>query len=216
MNHIRRLTALATQVHTRIIERVYNSNTSSLTDKPLSRHTSFGDSVHYEASTYLVIRRFLPALVPGPTDVVFDIGCGMGRVLCVFARMDVQECVGIEVSPELAEIACRNVGNLRGRRAPVRVEVSDAATADYSNGTIYWLFNPFGVATMNAVLNRIEETLVSDPRPVRIAYLNPLYEGAFAARPRLQRVGHVKVWYSKTAVSYWANEQGAELMGKGR
>jgi precorrin-6B methylase 2 len=80
-------------------------------------------------------------------DVVMDIGCGMGRVLCVFARRRLKKCIGIEFSGELAGIAERNARALRGRRAPIEIRIGDAAEADYTEGTIFWIYNPFGERT---------------------------------------------------------------------
>src|SRR5207249_4329434 len=56
----------------------------------------FRDGKHYETIPYGLFRRFLKPLRAGPADVVYDIGCGLGRFLCVFGRMKVAKCVGIE------------------------------------------------------------------------------------------------------------------------
>jgi len=51
-------------------------------------------------------------LVPG-TDAAVDIGCGMGRVLCMFARRPISKCIGVECDAELAAVARRNAATLR-------------------------------------------------------------------------------------------------------
>ena len=45
-----------------------------------------------------------------PADTVIDIGCGMGRALCLFARRNVRKCIGIEYDPGFAERAREKLG----------------------------------------------------------------------------------------------------------
>src|SRR4051794_27163311 len=63
----------------------------------LATHQSGGahqDSNWYEPINYITLSRCLKAMELTPDDVVFDIGCGLGRVLCVLARMPIRKCVG--------------------------------------------------------------------------------------------------------------------------
>jgi predicted RNA methylase len=159
----------------------------------------------YEPTDYLLIHAFIRQLNPQPSDIVFDIGCGMGRVLCVFARMDIKKCIGIELSTELAEIAADNAERLHARKAPIEIRVADAGVADYSEGTIFWMFNPFGASVINAMLDQIEMSLVSSPRKIQIAYVNPVHQSVFRDRAWLTCIGRGSVWYSKKVVTYWGN-----------
>jgi tRNA A58 N-methylase Trm61 len=100
----------------------------------------------------------------------------MGRILCAFARKDVSKCIGIEISTELAERARQNAAQLKGRKAPVEIRVGDAAQADYSEGTIYCLYNPFGTKTLQAVTERVHQSVRECPRRIRVAYFNAAFE----------------------------------------
>ncbi len=82
-----------------------------------------------------------------PQDVFGDLGCGMGRIVCVAARKTVRKSIGVELLEPLCEIAHRNATLLRGRKASIQIVCGDATTVDLSEGTIYFMFNPFGART---------------------------------------------------------------------
>src|SRR6478735_8230918 len=78
----------------------------------LATHQAGGahhDSNWYEPINYITLRRCLQAMELGHDDVVFDIGCGLGRVLCVLARMPIRKCVGIDLDPAFVESAKKNI-----------------------------------------------------------------------------------------------------------
>jgi hypothetical protein len=74
---------------------------------------------------------------------------------------------------------------MRGRRAPIAVHNVNATEFDYSDGDVYYLFDPFGADTLTQVLEKIHDD--RDDRPVRIAYANPTHEIAFGTQPWLER-----------------------------
>ena len=166
-----------------------------------SRHQ---DGVQYEVPDYLYMRRVRDMLQPGAQDVVFDIGCGMGRFLCLMARESVRKCVGVELQPQLCEAARKNAANLRGRKAPIEIVCGDAATADLSEGTIFYMYNPFGPQTMADVLANIGNSLAKNPRNVRIVYYNALYQDLFQRSGWLEKQREFKV-KSGMPVSFWRN-----------
>jgi len=191
------------RMYTAAYEKRYNIRTGF--EKIHSEEARPSDSQPYEPTDYLLIRGFFGPLKLQPSDVVFDIGCGMGRVLCVFARMNIKKCIGVELSPKLAAIAADNAARLHARKAPIEVLVTDARTADYSEGTVFWLFNPFGASILQAMLDQIEKTLISSPRKVRFAYVNPVHENVFQNCSWLKCIGRKSPWYSKKTVTYWGN-----------
>lgn len=138
-----------------------------------SRH---GDGLWYAPPDYRYLRRIMRMLRPGPQDVFYDIGSGMGRVLCVAARGRIGSVVGIELDRPLCEKARRNADHMRGRHTPIDIRCEDASSADLSDGTIYYLHNPFGPETMRDVLGRIRGSLADRPRSVRVVYHNSVHE----------------------------------------
>ena len=161
------------------------------------------DSGRYEALHYIALGWSLRAMKLVEDDVVFDIGCGKGRALCLLARKRVKRCVGIELSDELARRARENVARVRGRRASVEVVVIDAAVADYTDGTVFYMFNPFGAATMAEVLNRIHVSLLQHPRCIRIVYATPAHADILDKAGWLKRVGGTRSPWSSVKTIIW-------------
>ena len=144
------------------------------------------DSIIYQGANFWNIRRIIRILKPLQNDVFYDIGCGKGRCLCMLGRLALRQVVGIELDSSLVEAARSNARRLRGRRAPIEVRCQDAATADYSEGTIYFLYLPFGIETMKDVLDAIKRSIDENPRAITIVYYNALFGNV------LQNIGWLK------------------------
>ena len=194
----------------------WNAAHNSLCDRRLGIRT-VGDSrpvdtsLHRDATkssplSYGRINRYARVLRLQRGDVVYDIGCGAGRPLCVFARHPVSRCVGIEMDPATAAIAEANAAHLVGRRSDVVILRGDAATADYRTGTVFWLYNPFGPRTLAAVLDRIRQSLAAAPRAVRFCYAYPEHDAVFAASGWLTRYDSVSpLLRPRYSASFWRN-----------
>jgi H2-forming N5,N10-methylenetetrahydromethanopterin dehydrogenase-like enzyme len=133
----------------------------------------------------------------------------MGRIVCDVARKRVRKCVGVELYEPLCEIAQRNSTRLRGKKSPIEIVCDDAARADLSQGTIYFMFNPFGAETMRDVIANIHESLSENPRAITICYYNAMYE------PILAHGGWLEMYYNFTTagglrVSFWRNRRADE------
>ncbi len=162
----------------------------------------FPDSSGYESPDYANLRKIISFVDPKPNDVVFDLGSGMGRVLCLFARCEVEKCVGIELYPDLCELAESNARKLKGRVSPIEVRQGDAAKADYSDGTIFFLFNPFGAVTLQAVLERIFISRQSTSRQIVFIYYKDLHAEVFESCSWLKKFHEMKT-FSRINVSFW-------------
>jgi hypothetical protein len=66
---------------TKLIDRILNIDTISQPVKKASYNTRFDDSIAYLGYSYLKLWKYINFLKPSNEDVVFDIGCGMGRIL---------------------------------------------------------------------------------------------------------------------------------------
>lgn len=135
-----------------------------------------GDNCRYATIGYRNVRRILRVVNPGREDVFYDIGCGMGRILCVAALRPVRKCVGVELLEPLCEIARQNANSLRRRKAPIQIVRGDAATVDLSDGTIYFMFNPFGPDTLRDTLENIRCSLSRSPRAIKIVYYHAKHQ----------------------------------------
>jgi hypothetical protein len=133
------------------------------------------DSHEFQTNAHSTIRQLIKRVKPGPSDTIIVLGCAKGRALCHFARLNVRGVIGIEISAKLARIAESNALRLRGRRAPIEVREVDAAVANLSEGSIFYMFNPFGERTLCAVLAGLERTHLPTGRPLTIIYVNPRF-----------------------------------------
>ncbi|HSR13262.1 MAG TPA: hypothetical protein VLS90_17575 [Thermodesulfobacteriota bacterium] len=70
---------------------------------------------------------------------------------------------------------------MRGKKTEVEVRNEDAARSDLSEGTFFYMFNPFGEETMREVLSRISRS-PNRPRS-RIIYVNPKHKSVFGEFP---------------------------------
>ena len=189
----------------RAVDARWNVNTTTMPpDAP--HRAQRADSEPYETIWYPVLRRLLRPLHATPEDVVFDVGSGLGRPLFMFARRGVKRCIGIEASPTLAAASTANASRLRGKRAPIEIRRGDAAVADYSGGTIYCFFNPFGPETLRAALSRIHATVRESPRRVQIAYFNPFHNHVLATFGWLRPVRRTRPVLHTIVGTYWIHE----------
>ena len=199
---------LKSLTHTdKLIDQILNIDTVSPVVMKSNPKTKFNDSIRYSGYSYLKLYRCLKHLKPSIYDTVFDIGCGMGRILCVFARKPVRKCVGIEISSELARRAKDNAKRLSGRKAPIKILVVDAAEADYSKGTIYCLFNPFGTKTLRATIECIHQSVIEHPRRIKVAYFNAAFENVLDSCDWLRCYRRQKCIFTKRwgTLSLWTN-----------
>jgi cyclopropane fatty-acyl-phospholipid synthase-like methyltransferase len=158
--------------------------------------TQNNDAVAYDVMDYPLLRRFIAKLMLQPSDVLVDIGCGKGRILCVAGRAGIARCIGIEIDPALAAMANQNARTLRGRRCPIEIQQQDATVADYDEGTVFCMFNPFGLRTMQAVLERLHESVQRRPRTIRIGYNHPAHEDVLEQSGWLECYARDKsVWF---------------------
>ncbi|MCL4176652.1 MAG: methyltransferase domain-containing protein [Verrucomicrobia bacterium] len=143
------------------------------------------DARDYGCLAYDTYFRILARLELKPEDVVVDIGCGKGRVVCVAATYRVKEVIGVDIDADLLALGQANGRKMRGRRAPVRFACQSAADFDFDPVSAVVLISPFGEATMDKMLGRIEQSLEARPRSLRIAYGNPVLSPMLAAKPWL-------------------------------
>jgi predicted RNA methylase len=161
------------------------------------------DSVYYATMDYSAISKVLQRLELQPFDVFVDIGCGKGRVLCCVALAHLRKAIGIDVSPELSAIARKNAQRLRGRHTPIAIYTGMAQDFDYSEGTVFFLFNPFGARTLDACLAKIHSDVAN--RPVRIAYATPTHNAVFDKHDWLERYDDWESVFFYRSVGWSAN-----------
>jgi SAM-dependent methyltransferase len=81
------------------------------------------------------VHKLLALAEVGPNDVVYDLGCGDGRVIVAAAKRFGARAVGIEMHP-LRVLWCRALIALLGLRDRVRVVRGDFFTHDLSDASV--------------------------------------------------------------------------------
>jgi SAM-dependent methyltransferase len=117
-------------------------------------------------------RRMAKFLRPRNADeVLLDYGSGLGRFVILAATMRFARIVGIELSPQLVEVARNNVSRCERSLAckDIEIVVADATSYDVpDNVTTIYFNNPFAGTILGNVLSRILASYKKSPRALRI------------------------------------------------
>lgn len=149
------------------------------------------ERVDYEPSDWRTLARVLPRRDVTADDVFLDYGAGMGRMLVQAAAYPFERILGVELSPDLAEVARRNAAarpDLGGDR--LEVVVTDATAYELPDDvTVIFMHSPFKGEVFRAVLERIAASLDRRPRRLRLIYKNPEEHAAVMATGRFEVAG---------------------------
>jgi SAM-dependent methyltransferase len=132
--------------------------------------------VDYRPSGWLDLGCILRRADVSEDDVFLDLGSGKGRVVLLAARYPFSRVVGVELSPQLTEIARRNVRNCRTRPRCGEIELVTADATAYripDDVSIVYMFNPFRGPVFDAAIARLIESVDRRPRTVRLIYRKP-------------------------------------------
>ena len=165
---------------------------------------------YYATVSYRALFRMLEAAEMKPSDVFVDIGCGKGRAVCCAALGKIAQAVGIDDMAELCQKARENAEQLRGRQANVTIIQGKAQEFDYSQGSVFYLFNPFGPVTLKEVLAKIGEAVAAHRKPIKIIYANPVYESVFSETPWLERymqMDRISALTPGLKASFWRSKE---------
>ena len=112
----------------------------------------------YVATPPDVVERMLRLANVGPQDVVFDLGCGDGRVVITAAQKFGARGVGVDIDPMLIAQATARAA-AAGVQSRVSFRVQDALTVDVSPATVVTLYL---LAASNV---KLRPTLMQQLRP---------------------------------------------------
>jgi len=121
-----------------------------------------------------------------------DIGSGKGRALLLASEFGFSRIIGIELLPELVEVARENVRifNQRDGYAGIELISGDATKFTFpAEPSVVFLFNPLPQAALRTLLENLERSLGESPRPLYVAYANPIFEQTIAGVQSLTALG---------------------------
>jgi len=131
------------------------------------------EPVWHESSGNVFLRNVLKKMNISENDTIIDLGCGKGGALISMAKFPFKKLIGIEYSNSIFLIAKNNIKKTYAER----IEITQGDAGDfksYDEVNYIYMFNPFGITTMEKVLQNIGESLRKNPRELKIIYLNPL------------------------------------------
>ena len=137
------------------------------------------DAYDYAPTRYDTLEKIIDRLNLRPDDVFVDIGCGKGRAVFVASFRKIKKAIGVDMDRDLIGSAQNNLRNIKAQHAPVEFICADAAGFDVREGTVFYLYNPFGDKTTKAVMENIRTSLVARPRRIRIALNGHVHRNVF-------------------------------------
>jgi hypothetical protein len=113
------------------------------------------------------------------SDVLVDVGCGKGRVINWWLSQGLRNrIIGIEIDKAVATATRKRLAGFGN----VEIIAGDVVQHMPAEGTIFYLFNPFKAAGVEAFKNRLAQ-LVSGHRNVTIFYYNCVHLEVFELDP---------------------------------
>lgn len=148
-------------------------------------------AVRYQTALVDVFEAILAVFaIPYEQFVFVDLGSGKGRALLLASRYPFKAVIGIELSPALHGIACRNIKTYRDdlqKCRQITCICGDATTYQIPDeNAVFYLFNPFDEEIIEMVWKNIEFSLARSARKVFIAYLKPVHRHVFDRSPILK------------------------------
>lgn len=123
----------------------------------------------YQGTPYELIRTFLRDLKLSSDDVLYDLGCGYGRIPLYGAMVTPAQYRGIEIVPERVAEATAIKENLTLENVDFRQ--GNVLDQDFSDGSVFFLFNPFTTETLEQVGEKLET--LSKTKKIRVVSLGP-------------------------------------------
>ena len=108
-----------------------------------------------------------------------DFGSGKGRAVLLAAALPFRRVVGVELAPELHQIAARNLeASLpERRRADVELCCMDACEYELPDAPLVaYLYHPFGPEVLAPLARRVTSSFRRSPRSIFVVYLNPFHK----------------------------------------
>jgi len=147
----------------------------------------------------------------GADDVVFDLGCGDGRILLTAVEeFGVKKAVGFELDPALCESA-RGELESRGLKGRVEVVNGDLFHADLSPATLVTLY--LTTLVNERLRPKLEDELQEGARVVSHDFPIKSWETAKCDRPSHYAIGLRRIYLYRVPEAYRRAKQGPEIHG---
>lgn len=149
---------------------------------------------HYQATEPGLFHEMLAALPIDFSEFIFiDLGSGKGRTLLMASDYPFRKIIGVELLPELNQVAQENLRKYSSPNQKCRTLESicgDACAFEFpAERIVLYLFNPVSKSHLARVIGNLEHSLTTNPRKVLVLYHNPEHEEVLARSAKLKRTG---------------------------
>ncbi len=98
-----------------------------------------GPDIYFVPTPYEVVEKMLELAEVKRSDLLYDLGCGDGRIVITAAKKYGCKCVGYDIDPERVIESIENVNKQKVKRL-VRIEQKDVFTLDLSKADVITLY----------------------------------------------------------------------------
>jgi hypothetical protein len=132
------------------------------------------ETIPYQPTPARIILEIVKQTNLGPHDIFVDVGSGLGLVPTLVSLLSGAAAIGIEIQPSY----CRHADEcVRRLNLPnVRFVCQDARHADFSVGTVFYMYTPFKGAMLRQVLERLHAE--GRRRRIRLCTYGPIVSEA--------------------------------------
>jgi SAM-dependent methyltransferase len=147
----------------------------------------------YQPTESILFHEMLASLGIDYSSFTFvDLGSGKGRALLMAAEYPFIRVIGVELLPELHEIASANIAKYKSdtqKCFALEALCQDACNYVFPDEpTVLYLFNPLPESGLERVLSNLKDSLRDRPRTVYVLYHNPLLEDVLTRAAVLRKV----------------------------
>ncbi|MDE1160975.1 MAG: class I SAM-dependent methyltransferase [Acidobacteriaceae bacterium] len=131
---------------------------------------------------------------PIEQTVFLDVGAGKGRAVLLASQLPFLRVEGIELNPELARVATRNIELWHNDPtaeplAPIVLHNADATTHPLPSApTLAFLFHPFEAMLLRRFLRHVEQSQAADSQPFDLIYANAEHDSLLDHDPCFTRI----------------------------
>lgn len=122
-----------------------------------------------------------------------DLGSGKGRTLLMASDYPFRRIVGVELLPELHQIALENLARYKSASQKcfaLEAVCGDATDFSFSaEPLVLYLFNPLPESGLRRVIASLKRSLSASPRAVYVLYHNPLMECVLSENATFTKIG---------------------------
>lgn len=146
--------------------------------------------LHYTPTPYVDIFRSLQSAALTSDDSFTDLGAGMGRAVFAAGWLGVKRATGVEILPDLHELAIQNAQCCRLVNCDIRFVCDNALNVTLADTSVLYIFHSFGDDVLRAVLRNLENRRETSRR-LRIIYMNPVFNSVLKEFHWLEQIDEV-------------------------